>query len=709
MSLADGKVFIWRNKDADIYQPTQKAYIRWDGSEEKLLLQTKYEGPAEEMVWVVPVPSEPNVEKGDPNVFERLSKETMRPDIGCTYFWRLSRMVAPAGNLASRKVAKWRKRVGAYDVALLSPVSAKDVIRWLNSNEFGVPDDAVPILRKYISDRWWMVATKIHRDALIEVTREKLAEGTLHPLEFTFKSSKCIYPLKLTSLAAGPVEELLYVEGPTHLEPVTLSSNWEMDVFGGPGWQPPFESFEEDEITEWLDGKRDIRTDKHLTKLRRVFEPQEMTEDIVFGKLDYKKLYSSGVPLRIGQAATQYGRHRDANGVSLLLESLSPAALAGFRPEAKDYEPRLDASSGILSWNGIYGQKKKCKHVLSCIWALGEISLEHGLNPEAEQALLRCAGHENQLIRLEAYAALTKLDCRQIGPVLLKRFRQMFQGDLSRLVPAPALPDMYYYDAIRDCDDNNILGEAAIAAEWVDKSGTAHQKATFAEILSDVILRLPVEWKANEYWHGPNMSPGSALEWIAWRAAVTQDERLVRALQKYRAAFPKTSRQQIFVLLWVEAACGSRDAIAPLVRWIVDGQSTICFGIEGRARDLSESMHSSDLFLVDYERMAIRRLLESTWGRGKVLDTVIHRAISENELNEWCVLCLLARIARPQDQDRERIRAIWAKNDEAMRLVAIQVLWAWKDAKTLHQLCEQRDEDHVKVEIERALDSLGES
>ncbi|MHC4371138.1 MAG: hypothetical protein ACYSW8_26300, partial [Planctomycetota bacterium] len=39
-ALADGKVFIWRNKDADIYQPTQKAYIRWDGSEEKLLLQT---------------------------------------------------------------------------------------------------------------------------------------------------------------------------------------------------------------------------------------------------------------------------------------------------------------------------------------------------------------------------------------------------------------------------------------------------------------------------------------------------------------------------------------------------------------------------------------------------------------------------------------------------------------------------------------------
>ncbi|MBC8217619.1 MAG: DUF2330 domain-containing protein [Planctomycetes bacterium] len=704
--LADGKVFIWRNKDADIYQPTQKAYIRWDGAEEKLLLQTKYEGPAEEMVWVVPVPSEPEVEKGDPNIFERLSKETMHPDIACTHFWRLSRGIAPAGNLGPRKVEKWRKRIGAYDVVLLSPVGAEDVIRWLNSNEFSVPDEAVPILRGYIRDQWWMVATRIHRDALTEVTREKLAEGTLHPLEFTFKSSKCIYPLKLTSLAAGPVEELIYVEGSIHFEPATLRRDWEIDIFGGPAWELPIQSPEEYE--EYMEGKRDIqtlqpvRTNRHLTKLRRVFKPQDMTEDIIFAKLDYGKLCSSGVPLRIGQAATQYGRHRDANSVSLLLKSLSPGLLARFRPKAKDYEPRLDPSSGILSWQAISEQEDKCEHVRSCIWALGEIMLEHGLNPEVKQALLRCARHDSELVRLEAYAALTKLDCREIGPILLNRFRQIFEGDLTRLVPAS--PDIYN-------NDNNILVEAAVVAECVDVSGTARQKDTFVEMLSDVILRLPVESKRYVFWHGPNTS---VLPWIVWSAAATRDPRLVRPLREYRAGFPEENRYQIDVLLRAEAACGSRDAISPLVRRTVNDQSSITDKMEAYARDLHESLQSSDRSsLVDNWRDKIRQKLESPGRDDKVLahvhDTVIHTALSENELDEWYVLCLLGRIAQPQDQGRERIRVIWAKKNKPMRLAAIQVLWAWKDVETLLELREQCDEGYVKDEIQRALDSLGAS
>jgi hypothetical protein len=57
--LGDGGVFIRRKSytNADVLQPTQKVYIRWDGSQEKLLIRTKYKGPAEEMVWIVPVPA----------------------------------------------------------------------------------------------------------------------------------------------------------------------------------------------------------------------------------------------------------------------------------------------------------------------------------------------------------------------------------------------------------------------------------------------------------------------------------------------------------------------------------------------------------------------------------------------------------------------------------------------------------------------------
>jgi hypothetical protein len=64
-TLGDGGVFIRRKSYTyvDMFQPTQKVYIRWDGAQEKLLIQTKYEGPAEEMVWIIPVPAQPTVER----------------------------------------------------------------------------------------------------------------------------------------------------------------------------------------------------------------------------------------------------------------------------------------------------------------------------------------------------------------------------------------------------------------------------------------------------------------------------------------------------------------------------------------------------------------------------------------------------------------------------------------------------------------------
>ena len=37
-ALGDGGMFIRRPDPVDVLQPTQKVYIRWDGSQEKLLI-----------------------------------------------------------------------------------------------------------------------------------------------------------------------------------------------------------------------------------------------------------------------------------------------------------------------------------------------------------------------------------------------------------------------------------------------------------------------------------------------------------------------------------------------------------------------------------------------------------------------------------------------------------------------------------------------
>ena len=90
----------------------------------------------------------------------------------------------------------------------------------------------------------------------------------------------------------------------------------------------------------------------------------------------------------------------------------------------------------------------------------------------------------------------------------------------------------------------------------------------------------------------------------------------------------------------------------------------------------------------------------------EVDQAIARAALAEKGLNDWFTLYLLAQIVQPQDLDRERIRMIWDKQEEPKRVVAVDVLWVWKDVETLLELRKQCGEGHVKDEIEHALDSL---
>src|SRR5881409_3560165 len=75
-SFADGCfVFRW-NKQKDINEPTQKAIIFHDQNREDIILQVKYEGPAEDFGWLIPVPGQPEVRKGSMQPFYELSRLT---------------------------------------------------------------------------------------------------------------------------------------------------------------------------------------------------------------------------------------------------------------------------------------------------------------------------------------------------------------------------------------------------------------------------------------------------------------------------------------------------------------------------------------------------------------------------------------------------------------------------------------------------------
>ena len=77
------------------------------------------------------------------------------------------------------------------------------------------------MLDSYVKQQWYFVAVKINlgqglsgnsfRDKL------KLASGELHPLQISFASDHCVYPLKISSVNGQPSEVQVYVLSPEPL------------------------------------------------------------------------------------------------------------------------------------------------------------------------------------------------------------------------------------------------------------------------------------------------------------------------------------------------------------------------------------------------------------------------------------------------------------------------------------------------------------
>ncbi len=693
--FGDGKVFVWRNEKADIFQPTQKAVIYWDGREEKLILQTKYEGPAEEMVWVVPVPSEPTVKKGAPEIFQEMSKRTQEPDISHTRF----RMLQTLGTGGSRSPLEWQRRIGAYDVALLSPVGATQVVAWLKANDYGVPDEAVPILQDYIERKWWMVASRIHKNALDNATRGHLAKGTLHPLEMTFRTTRCVYPLRLTSLAAGPVEVLLYIEGPDHYEPTTLTGpQWQMNLYGGPRRRVPMERYRR--MRDWkrtyaiIQGRTELVSETYLTKLRRTFRPEEMTDDIEFGKADYAMFAGSTDPRSVAEAATQYGRHREPEGIPHLLRVLSAKALS-------DED-----------------------HVRCCIWALGEIAIVSQEQRAIEQSLLICAERGSSLIRMEAYIALAKARSERLGERMARQLGRITGRDMER-----------FYEGVRWSSDP----EMQLITEWLDARAPGTVKDEYVRIVSDLLIRTKRRIE-KLLGTGADVRPGSLIDapqkWVIQRAASLQDPRLVGGLSAIREALPSTVERASdgreldhlkAVLLAAEAACRSEEAVEASARRIIEKESELRdMGRGERGYASLDDVHTFS----DRESLRTRIIRDGdddfpgfndidpepigsdggTWRiPTRAQDVVFRRALGNNELNDWYALYLLSWIGEPDRQDEERLHAIWSAASDSpgemigKRVTAVDVLYSWGDVDRLLEIVGGTEDETVRTEALWAL------
>lgn len=115
---------------------------------------------------------------------------------------------ATSGTSSSSSVSIIDRRiVGVFDTTTISSTEPKAFQAWLKTNGFALSSNRDEAIASYVKDGWVFVAAKINRaDAALQT-------ATPHPLSFTFKTDKAVYPMRLTGIDNGPLQVELYVFG----------------------------------------------------------------------------------------------------------------------------------------------------------------------------------------------------------------------------------------------------------------------------------------------------------------------------------------------------------------------------------------------------------------------------------------------------------------------------------------------------------------
>ncbi|MDD4049740.1 MAG: DUF2330 domain-containing protein [Candidatus ainarchaeum sp.] len=199
--FADG-CFIPFDSSKDIIEPNQTGIIIYNDMQEQLILGVNYKGDSNDFVWLIPVPSYPEIDVYNNILFYELSYIT-RPDIitGGSFF-----IIGGSSEFNSEDlvIIHEQKTLDTYDFTILSSNDSSSMIDWLNNNSYNISNDSEKIISEYIEKEYYFIAIKINNE-------KEIFEGNLQPISITFKTDQIIYPLKISSINKSKSEILLYI------------------------------------------------------------------------------------------------------------------------------------------------------------------------------------------------------------------------------------------------------------------------------------------------------------------------------------------------------------------------------------------------------------------------------------------------------------------------------------------------------------------
>ncbi len=296
-ALADGAMFApW---GYELYETEQIAVVEHDAAAgaETLHVLPGFRTESSGFAWIVPVPALPEVGVSDFDIFQdavgltapvwRSRDETWGCATSDVYYGALD-----DGNgvdiIDDRLVGIYRTLVlGADDASAL----ADSLTAWGFLHE-GNREATLAVLDAYVARSWYFVAMKVDPETVEEWQQQGgYWYGNLSPVRLEFATDEPVYPLAISMLSAAPSSDvILYTIADRRLtfpDATTLYAN-----------RVTANELQEIRRVYPTFGAL-LHAGDFVTKLRRTFAPDEMTEDLVLapdGDDEFHQVFYSGIP-----------------------------------------------------------------------------------------------------------------------------------------------------------------------------------------------------------------------------------------------------------------------------------------------------------------------------------------------------------------------------------------------------------------------------
>jgi hypothetical protein len=191
---------------------SETALVVWDGTKETILLRLSTRSEAVNAGLLVPTPSPATVELGEDQVFTDLAAATAPRTEKRRHLFGPPLLfgsggggdAASAGGPGGGVQVLGQVDLGPLRATTLAAADPRQLDFWLQENNFRSSVALTAAVKPYVDEGWNFVAVQLN------AVGQSLA-GDLPPIAMTFVSDEAVYPMRMSSIAEGTQQPVVYV------------------------------------------------------------------------------------------------------------------------------------------------------------------------------------------------------------------------------------------------------------------------------------------------------------------------------------------------------------------------------------------------------------------------------------------------------------------------------------------------------------------